>query len=80
MFLRFSLPERLHSDQGRQFESSIMDELCSLLQIEKTRTTPYHPQGDGLVESKPDDLEYVANHGRESSGLGVPFEGYLHGV
>ena len=39
MFLRFSLPERLHSDQGHQFESSIMDELCSLLQIEETRMT-----------------------------------------
>ena len=39
MFLHFSLPERLHSDQGRQFESSIMEELCS-----KTRTTPYHSQ------------------------------------
>ena len=27
-----------------------MEELCKLLQIEKSRTTPYHPQGDGLVE------------------------------
>ena len=27
-----------------------MEELCKLLEIEKTRTTPYHPQGDGLVE------------------------------
>ena len=30
MFLRFSLPERHHSDQGRQFESSIMEGLCKL--------------------------------------------------
>ena len=28
----------------------IIDELCKLLQIHKSRTTPYHPQGDGLVE------------------------------
>ena len=47
---RFSLPEQLHSDQGRQFESRIIKELAHLLQIRKTRTTPYHPQSDGLVE------------------------------
>jgi len=50
VFLRFSPPEQLHSDQGRQFESSLMAEICKILQIKKTRTTPYHPQCDGLVE------------------------------
>ena len=49
-FLCFSLPEQLHSDQGRQFESSLMKEICRLLGIHKSRTTPYHPQSDGLVE------------------------------
>ena len=50
MFCRFSLPEKLHSDQGRQFESEIIKQLCRLLKIEKSRTTPYHPQSDGFVE------------------------------
>ena len=50
VFLRFSPPEQLHSDQGRQFESVLIAEVCKLLQIRKTRTTPYHPQCDGLVE------------------------------
>ena len=50
MFFRFSLPDKLHSDQGRQFESKIIEELCKLLQINKSRTIPYHPQGDGLVK------------------------------
>ena len=27
-----------------------MQEVCRLLQIDKTRTTPYHPQSNGLVE------------------------------
>ena len=47
---RFRLLLLLHSDQGSQFESSLFQVLCSLLNIDKTRTTAYHPQSDGLVE------------------------------
>ena len=43
-------PERLHSDQGRNFESQILGDLCKAFQVTKSRTTPYHPMGDGLVE------------------------------
>ena len=50
VFMRFSIPEKLHSDQGRQFESKLIVEICYLLNIEKTRTTLYHLQSDGLVE------------------------------
>ena len=50
VFCRFSPPEQLHSDQGRQFESDLIQELCKLLQVRKTRTTPYHPQCNGVVE------------------------------
>lgn len=50
LFCRFSPPKQLHSDQGRQFESTLMKNICELLHIRKTHTTPYHPQGDGLVE------------------------------
>ena len=39
MFFRFSLPDQILSDQGRQFESGVMEELCKLLQIEKSQTT-----------------------------------------
>ena len=50
IFLWFSVPEQLHYDQGRQFEAHLITEICTLLHIHKTRTTPYHPQCDGLVE------------------------------
>ena len=47
---RFGVPSVIHSDQGREFESRLFEEVCQLLGIEKTRTTPYHFQSDGLVE------------------------------
>ena len=50
LFLRFSPPEQLHSDQGHQFEAQVLAEVCRLLRIKKTQTTSYHPQSDSLVE------------------------------
>ena len=47
---RFGVPRQLHSDQGTNFESKVMAEICKLLGMEKTRTTPLHPQSDGQVE------------------------------
>lgn len=44
------VPVTLHSDQGSNFESSVFQEVCNLLGIEKTRTTPGRPQSDGMVE------------------------------
>ena len=49
-FSRFGVPAELHSDQGREFESRVFSECCTLLGIQKTRTTPFHPQSDGMVE------------------------------
>ena len=44
------MPGVIHSDQGKQFEGKVFTEMCKLLDIKKTRTTPYHPQSDGMVE------------------------------
>ena len=47
---RYGAPRILHSDQGRNFEAEVMQHLCQLLGMQKTRTTPFHPQADGMVE------------------------------
>jgi len=49
-FSRFGLPRQLHSDQGKNFESRLFHELCLLAGINKTKTTPFHPQSDGQTE------------------------------
>ena len=50
VFSRFGPPIVIHSDQDRNFESHIMQEVCRLMGTHKSRTTAYHPQCDGLVE------------------------------
>ena len=47
---RFGVPRQIHTDQGRSFESKLFKAVCELLDVEKTRTTAFHPQSDGLVE------------------------------
>ena len=50
IILRFGMPLVIHSDQGREFENGLMKSLCNLLGCVKTRTAPYHPESDGMVE------------------------------
>ena len=50
VFSLFGVPRRIHTDQGRNFESNLFRELCDILGIEKSRTTPYRPQSDGQTE------------------------------
>eukprot|EP00731_Ephydatia_muelleri_P000713 Em0001g713a len=50
LFCTYGIPEIVHSDQGRSFESSVVQSTLDAFGVVKRRTTPYHPQGDGMVE------------------------------
>ena len=47
---QFGVMQILHSDQGKQFESIVISELCQKLGILKPRATSYYPASDGQVE------------------------------
>ena len=50
VFTQFGLPRFLHSDLGTDFLSNLVRDTCIILGVEKTATTPWHPQSDGMVE------------------------------
>ena len=47
---RFGSPARITTDQGRQFESQLFKALSQLLGISRIRSSPYHPQSNGMIE------------------------------
>ena len=49
-FVHYGFPHWLHSDQGRNFASKTIQQLCHLAGVQKSRTTPYHPMGNGIAE------------------------------
>ena len=50
IFSRLGIPEEILSDQGSNFTSKLMQEIFNLLNIKHIRTSPYHPQTDGMLE------------------------------
>ena len=44
--VHYGLPEKILTDQGHNFESDLLKELCDLAQVKKIRTS-YHPQNNG---------------------------------
>lgn len=48
--LKFGPPASIQTDGAPEFRSELLNELCSLMDIEKLLTLPYRPQSNGLVE------------------------------
>ena len=50
IFARTGIPLQLLTDQRAQFVGSLVTKLCKDLNIDKIKTTPYHPECNGVVE------------------------------
>jgi hypothetical protein len=69
-FCHFGVLQELYSDQGRNFESCLIQGFLQCLGMGKMRTTPLHPQSDGMVEHyirmvKEDLWKVVTSHQRD---------------
>ena len=78
----FGAPRSLHSDQAAEFEGQLFKEMCKLLGMKKSRTSPHHPAGDGLCEranrSMLQMLRTLVNENRDDWYDMLPFIGMAY--
>ena len=48
--VHYGWPDKIITDQGKNFESQFIKELCELAKVQKLRMTPYRPQTNGSCE------------------------------
>ena len=48
--VHYGLPKKILTDQGWNFESQLVADLCKLMETQKMWTSPYHPQTNGQCE------------------------------
>ena len=59
IFTRFGVPREIVTDQGSQFTSNLMEKLMEEYKIKHIKSTPYHPQANGQVESTNKVIEAI---------------------
>lgn len=50
IILEHGCPSGILSDNGKEFKNAIIDNLCTLMSINKKFSSPYKPSTNGLIE------------------------------
>eukprot|EP00253_Pinus_taeda_P007151 PITA_07151 len=59
IFTRFGVKREIVTDQGSQFTSNMVEKLMEEYEIKHRKSTPYHPQANGQVESTNKVIESI---------------------
>lgn len=76
-FTRYGVCERLHSDQGSEFNSHLTKEICRLWGVKKTRTSPFAPWSNGMVERSNRTLGMILRQFTDRPDYRVRWDEYL---
>ncbi len=50
IIFKFGPPKEFRTDHGREFENELLEEISKFWNIKLSRSPPYHPESNGLVE------------------------------
>ena len=67
----FGIPTDLHSDQSHNVDGEVIRELCKWLGIDKSHSSPYHPEGNGSAERSIGSIKTMTSTMSESRKLSV---------
>lgn len=59
---KFGVPKVLLSDQGANFTSDLIRQMCCLLRVRKVQTTGFHPQSNGRLERVHSTIAKMLSH------------------
>ena len=68
IFSRHGVPREILTDQGTNFTSQLLQELYKMIGVKPIKTSPYHPQTDGLVERFNQTLKQMLKKTIEEEG------------
>ena len=68
LFTRVGVPAEILTDQGSNFTPQLLVEVYNLLHIKPIRTSPYHPQTNGLVERFNQTLKAILKKAASEEG------------
>jgi hypothetical protein len=67
-FCKFGIPAQIHTDGRKEFVNKLAAELFELLNVQHSKTSPYHPQCNSQVEVFNKTVKkYLASYGDEST-------------
>ena len=67
----FGVPVDLKSDQAKNMDGNVVNAMCTRLGINKSRSSPYHPEGNGTAERSVGKVKTMISSTCEARGIPI---------